>query len=285
MARPIRIEYAGALYHVTARGNAQQSVYLMDADRIHFLNLLEQVCDDRHWRCHAYCLMSNHYHLLIETIQPTLSKGMRALNGEYAQKFNKVHSRVGHLFQGRYKAILVQKESHLLELARYIVLNPIRANMVPQAHDWPWSSYCATAGVVQAKSFLETDWILAQFGQTRQTAIRKYIQFVAAGVGVESPWRQLKNQVYLGSDEFIVQALQHAERKPSLKEIPRLQKLAPPKPLVYYQKTYAQRNEAIVHAYLTGHYSLTAVGDYFGVGRSTVARAVASHKRDGKWET
>lgn len=285
MARPIRIEYAGALYHVTARGNAQQSIYLTDADRIRFLNLLAQVCDNCHWRCHAYCLMSNHYHLLIETVQPTLSKGMRALNSEYAQQFNKVHCRVGHLFQGRYKAILVQKEGYLLELARYVVLNPVRANMVPQAHDWRWSSYCATAGVVQAEAYLETDWILSQFGQTRPAAIRKYIQFVTAGVGVESPWQQLKNQVYLGPDEFIVHALQHAESKPSLKEVPRLQKQAPPKPLAHYQSTYAQRNDAIAHAYLSGHYTLTTVGDYFGVGRSTVARVVASHRRNGKWET
>jgi REP element-mobilizing transposase RayT len=125
MARPLRIEFAGALYHITARGNARQDIYLTDDDRELFLEMLQRVNDRHQWQCHAYCLMSNHYHLLIETQTPSLSKGMKMLNGTYTQSFNRTHNRVGHVFQGRFKGILVEKDSYLLELARYIVLNPV----------------------------------------------------------------------------------------------------------------------------------------------------------------
>ena len=126
MARPLRLEFPHALYHVTARGNAQQDVYLDDDDRELFLCVLAEVIDRFRWICHAYCLMGNHYHLLIETPDANLSLGMRQLNGVYTQRFNRHHNRAGHLFQGRFKAILVERYSYLLELARYIVLNPLR---------------------------------------------------------------------------------------------------------------------------------------------------------------
>jgi len=129
MSRPMRLEFPNALYHVTSRGNAQQNIYLTDADRQQFLNVLNHVCQRYNWVVHAYCLMSNHYHLLIETPDGNLSKGMRQLNGLYTQDFNRAHKRVGHVYQGRYKAILVEKQAYLLELARYIVLNPVRAEM------------------------------------------------------------------------------------------------------------------------------------------------------------
>jgi putative transposase len=135
MARPLRIEFSGALYHVTARGNAQQDIYLTDDDKLEFLSLLQRACERYHWLCHAYCLMTNHYHLLIETHTPTLSKGMKYLNGTYTQAFNRRHKRVGHVFQGRFKGILVEKDSYLLELSRYIVLNPVRAHMVRSVKD------------------------------------------------------------------------------------------------------------------------------------------------------
>lgn len=152
MARPLRIEFAGALYHVTARGNARQDIYLDDGDRRQFLDLLAHAVNRHDWYCHAYCLMGNHYHLLVETGTPTLSKGMKLLNGSYTQYFNQRYRRVGHVFQGRYSAVLVQKESYLLELARYIALNPVRAQMVRRAQDWPWSSYCATAGLAESET-------------------------------------------------------------------------------------------------------------------------------------
>jgi len=140
MSRPLRIEFAGALYHVTSRGDRQEDIYQSNDDREVFLNIMSDVCERYNWVIHAYCLMSNHYHLLVETPDQNLSKGMRQLNGVYTQAFNRNNKRVGHVFQGRYKAILVQKESYLLELARYIVLNPVRARMVRFVKEWPWSS-------------------------------------------------------------------------------------------------------------------------------------------------
>jgi glycosyltransferase involved in cell wall biosynthesis len=133
MARPLRIEFAGALYHVTSRGDGREDIYLNDEDREVWLEVLGEVCGRYNWVCHTYCLMSNHYHILIETPESNLSLGMRQLNGGYTQRFNKRHNRVGHVFQGRFKGILVDKESYLLELARYIVLNPVRAKMVRKA--------------------------------------------------------------------------------------------------------------------------------------------------------
>jgi REP element-mobilizing transposase RayT len=146
MARPLRVEFPGAVYHVTARGDGREVIFMDDADRRLFLAVVEHVLDRLTWRCHAYCLMGNHYHLLAETLTANLAGGMRQLNGLYTQRFNRRHKRVGHVFQGRYQAIVVQKDRHLLELCRYVVLNPVRAHMVEDVGAWPWSSYRVTVG-------------------------------------------------------------------------------------------------------------------------------------------
>ncbi len=130
MARPLRIEFAGALYHITSRGDGGDDIYIDDNDRENFLAVLGHVCERFNWVCHSYCLMSNHYHLLIETPEGNLSQGMRQLNGVYTQRFNRNHERVGHVFQGRYKAILVDADNYLVQLIRYIHLNPARAGLV-----------------------------------------------------------------------------------------------------------------------------------------------------------
>jgi len=127
MSRPLRIEFTGAVYHITSRGNGRQDIFFEDKDRRVFLDLFWEIVKRERWICYAYCLMSNHYHLLIETKRPNLSRGMRQLNGAYAQKFNYMHDKVGHVFQGRYKSILVDRDNYLLELCRYVVLNPVRA--------------------------------------------------------------------------------------------------------------------------------------------------------------
>ncbi len=147
--------------------------------------------------------MDNHYHLLIETPEGNLSQGMRQLNGVYTQCFNRHHKRVGHVFQGRYKAILVQKDAYLLELSRYIVLNPVRARRVRAAKDWPWSSYRATSGVVESPDWLITGWLLSTFTKTKKTAIERYRQFVAQGKNQPAPWEYLKNQIFLGDEQFV----------------------------------------------------------------------------------
>ncbi len=174
MVRPVRIEFPGALYHVTSRGNRREAIYEEDADRELFLEILGQVIAGWNWICHAYCLMSNHYHLVIETPDGNLSKGMRQLNGVYTQTSNRCHQRMGHLFQGRYKAILVDAETYLLELSRYVVLNPVRAGMVEDPGQWCWSSYPAMLGETPIPAWLATDGLLVQFGKDRSKAIQRY---------------------------------------------------------------------------------------------------------------
>ncbi len=203
MARPLRLEFAGALYHVTSRGDRRDPIYLDDGDREGFLDLLGAVCRRFNWTVHAYCLMTNHYHLLVETPDANLSQGMRQLNGVYTQSFNRRHSRVGHVFRGRFKGILVQKSSYLLELSRYVVLNPVRAGMVADAGDWPWSSYGPVIGNAEVPKWLDGDWLLSQFGTQREAAVEGFMSFVRAGVGQESPWEHLRYQVFLGDDAFV----------------------------------------------------------------------------------
>ena len=279
MARPLRIEFAGGLYHVTSRGNARQDIYADNHDRATFLNLVDRTRTRYDWYVHAYCLMSNHYHLLIETGTPTLSKGMKLLNGVYTQSFNHRHQRVGHLFQGRYKAILVDKESYLLELARYIVLNPVRARMFRSAADWKWSSYLETAGLADKASVLTTDWILSCFSNRKKQAQERYRKFVQAGRNQPSPWEKLKNQIYLGDEEFIEEMQCKLDPEQSLADIPRKQKLAPPKPIDYFKRKYSDPKQAMAMAYLSKHYTLEVVGTAFGVSYATVSRAVKSYEQ------
>ena len=170
MARPLRIEFPGAVYHLTSRGNARQRIFLNNDDRKLFLETLSHVVSRYGWLCHAYCLMDNHYHLLVETPKPTLCSGMRQLNGVYTQAYNRRHKKVGHLLQGRYKAILVEKEAHLLELCRYVVLNPLRVKASDRVDRWKRSSYRATAGLGRVEKFMTIDWILSQFGSRKAEA-------------------------------------------------------------------------------------------------------------------
>jgi len=274
MARPLRIAFAGALYHITSRGNARENIFQDDDDRRVFLDLLDRSCKRHAWVCHAYCLMPNHYHLLIETSQPTLSKGMKYLNGIYTQRCNRRHDRVGHVFQGRFKAILVDTETYLLELSRYIVLNPVRAKLVPSAENWPWSSYRATAGLATSHPCLTVDWVLSEFGKAKRVAHERYRVFVQEGKIQPSPWVSLKNQLYLGSDQFVEDMLDKLSPEQSLADIPKRQKRRPAKPLTYYQDQYSDRTRAMASAYLSGQYTLTQVGEQFGVSSATVSRAV-----------
>ncbi len=268
MARPLRIEYPGAVYHLTSRGNARQDIFLDDEDRTRFLEILAKAIDRFHRLCHAYCLMSNHYHLLVETVDPTLARGMRHLNGVYTQEFNGRHKRSGHVFQGHYKAILVEKDSHLLELARYVVLNPVRARMVRSCKDWRWSSYRATAGLESAPSFLTTDWILAQFAQSPSKARCAYRRFVSAGRG-EPAWDKLRGQIYYGSNAFIGQHV--PEGSLTFREIPREQRLVSRPPLEDIFGA-ASEERALATAYREYGYKLREIADFLGVHYSTVSR-------------
>jgi REP-associated tyrosine transposase len=181
MARPLRLRPANGIFHITARGNRRQAIFLDDIDRERFLGRITATVDRYGWNCHAYCLMGNHLHLLIVTPKENLSEGMQWLLGCYAQSFNARHSFDGHLFQGRFGSRFVTSNWHLLELARYVVLNPTRAGMCENAGAWRWSSFRATAGMEPVPAFLTIDWLLEQFGRNRSAARAAYASFVAEG--------------------------------------------------------------------------------------------------------
>jgi putative transposase len=268
MARPLRLEFSGAVYHVTSRGNERQNIVADDRDRSLFLSLLAHVVDRYGWLCHAYCLMDNHYHLLIETPKPNLSLGMRQLNGRYTQAYNRQHDRVGHLFPGRFTAILVEKEAHLLELCRYVVLNPVRAKMVPHPRQWVWSSYRATVGEAAAPAWLTTDWVLSQFGQRIGLAREQYRSFVAEGRGGPCPWEDLQGQIYLGSEDFV------AQHQPNrvIRDVPRKQTQAQrPSLRVLFQRN--DREARFIHmAYRQYGYRLAEIAAHLGVHAATISR-------------
>lgn len=273
MARPLRLEYAGALYYSTARGNACQDIFLDDEDRRRFLGVLERVVARFHLVLHASCLMSNHYHLLEETPEANLSTAMRQLNGVYAQAFTRGHDRVGHFLQGRFRAIVVEQDSYLLELARHVVLNPVRARLTRKPETYAWSSYRAIAGLTPVPSYLTVEWLLSQFGRQRAAAERKYLAFVAAGIGQDAPWEQVRGQVLLGREIFVESLLSHLQDKQALTEIPRAQRFAASPTLgqlfsARLRANRVQRDAVIRRAYLDHGYSLSEIGRTVGVHKT-----------------
>ncbi len=278
MSRPLRLEFPDALYHITSRGDRREDIYEDDPDRETFLTVFESVVSRFNWRCYAYCLMGNHYHLLVQTPDGNLSKGMRQLNGVYTQAYNRRHHKTGHLFQGRYKAILVDKDAYLLELSRYIVLNPVKANMVKQVDAWHWSSYRSMTGRVSSPEWLSGDYLLAQFDRNRNRAIKQYKSFVKAGIKHGPIWGQITNQMYLGNSAFIEKAQAHLSDRQADLQIPKVQKRAKTKPITYYEKAAASRNDAILNAYASGAYSYQELGDYFGLHFTTIGKVIRGNK-------
>jgi len=272
MSRPLRLEFAGALYHITSRGDRREDIYLSDEDRNDWLEVLGVVCARFNWVVHAYCQMTNHYHLLAETVEGNLARGMRQLNGEYTQRFNRRHGLTGHLFQGRYKAILVQKETYLLELSRYVVLNPLRAKMVKSLDRWAWSSYPGTMGQQACPVWLDSDWLLRQFGAQRSRARQKYAEFVLSGKGVPSPLQETRHQLLLGDDDFVARHGQSTTQ--ALREYSKAHRRALALPLTHYETGFESRDESMARAYLSGAYTMAQIGAHFGVHYMTVSRAV-----------
>jgi REP element-mobilizing transposase RayT len=176
--RPHRLQIAGGIYHLTSRGNRRQRIFLDDQDRRMFLSIAETAAQRRGWRCFAYCLMHNHYHLLVETPAADLSPGMQEINSRHAMWFNWRYELDGHLFQGRFHSELVEREAHLFELARYIVLNPVRAGLCENAAQWTWSSYRPTLGLDPKPGLLTPERLLEHFGGSREIAQLRYAAFV-----------------------------------------------------------------------------------------------------------
>jgi REP element-mobilizing transposase RayT len=233
MGRLLRIEYPGALYHITSRGNEGQKTFLDEADRLKFLEIIKDYHDRYGILIHSYVLMDNHYHLVLETPMANLVKVMHGMNGRYTSYFNRTHSRSGHLFQGRYKAILVDKEPYLLQLSRYVHLNPVRAGVVEHPESYQWSSYAGYIGKGKKYEWIEYSWVLGQFGSHAGVAGKKYRIYTEEALegGIESPLKNVYGQVMLGGDEFVKKIRGMLKGKPldhQIVERKRLKELPPP---------------------------------------------------------
>jgi REP element-mobilizing transposase RayT len=298
MARPLRFEHKNAVYHVTARGNERQKIFREDGDKARFLQLLSRVVEEQGLIIHAYVLMDNHYHLMAETPNANLAESLRQLNGVYTQWFNHKYHRAGHLFQGRYKAILVGKETHLVALCIYLALNPVRAKMVKHPKDYPWSSYRATAGLATAPGWLETKWLLKQFGRTRKSAQEGYRKAVLQRDGLkESPFDEVEGQIYLGSREFLdklkkqitkedreVPAAQRRVRASSaeevLEKVVKVYGLKGAEELTRRRRDGEARRVAMYWMRVGAGKGLKAVGEVFGFSYSTVSHQVGWVRRE-----
>jgi len=282
MARPLRLEFEGALYHVISRGNARQEIFRDNVDYQQLLKLLAAAVERYSWLVHAYCLLSNHYHLLVETPQPNLSAGMRQLNGTYAQYFSRRHDRPGHLFQGRFKAYVVDKDSYLLELSRYIALNPVKAGLVSSPGQWKWSSYRKTAGTERGAAFLHTERILSNFSSSKDEARKLYVKFISEGIDSDDPLKNAKGGILLGSDPFVSQFRQWLDRGVP-EEVAHREKHAarPSLPELFRDR---DRDEGIREAIGRWGYRLKEVGAHLDLHYSRVSK-IANAKAKAKSKT
>lgn len=283
MARPLRIEYPDAFYHITARGNERQNIFRDDADRTHFLSYLENAVLRYKAVIHVYCLMNNHYHLLLSTPLGNLAQIMRHINGAYTVYFNKRHERYGHLFQGRYKAILIDADEYAGELSRYIHLNPLRAKLTDKVDEYNWSSYIYYIGKKKPPFWLETKWLLHYFGKRLVDAQKAYQRFVEAKIGVyeENPLKNAIASTILGRGEFIDKIrekyLKGIKKDRDIPALAELTKIEPGIILKAVEIELKDRSEYIRKAaiYLSHRYSglsLKEIGREYGIGESAVSQ-------------
>jgi putative transposase len=225
MARALRTDFAGALHHVTSRGNERRPIFYDDNDRQVFLEYLGQTVRRFGWSVSAFVLMTNHFHLVVQTAEANLSRGMHWLNTKYVVRFNRIHERSGHLYGGRFKAFLIEKETYLTEVLRYVVLNPVRAKMVERPEEYRWSSYRATAGLEAAPEWLDLGAALAPFAPDNELAQTYYREFVAQKIDSdERLWDRVINGIYLGSHSWAKSIRKWIESKPRSTDHPKKQR-------------------------------------------------------------
>ena len=299
MTRPLRIDFPGAVYHVTSRGNRRSAIFEDDTDASLFLKVLGEALQRFNAQVLAYCLMTNHYHLVIVTPQRGLSLLMRQINGVYSQAYNRRHGVTGHLLQGRFKAILVDHDAYLMELCRYVELNPVRAGMVAAAGDWNWSSYAAHVGKVNAPTWLDVARLHAfvlgheirldsdasaeareAHAQAHTQAALAYAELVASAPDVNL-WADLQQQMFLGDADFIARMQALADPQLVQSNASRAATVAKPNrnsPLKWadWLERCGNRNEALLMAHRESGISMTALAAEIGV---TVARVSQLIKR------
>lgn len=277
MSRPVRIEFPGANYYVTGKGNGAKAVFIDDEDRAVFLNVIDTVVSRFEWLIHSYVLMDNHYHLVVECPNANLSKGMRQLNGVYTQHFNRRHSAEGPLFQGRFKSILFEKQSYLLPLCRHAVLNPVRCDAVTSPQKYRWSSYRAHIGLVKAPQWLGSDTLMRQFGKREKDSQRKYRDFVKLSPNEPSPLEGRAAQVLLGSPAFVEEMQPILNGEKIAKRGPRAAKRRRSLSSLcknVESKTKDERNKVIRRAHIDHSYTLKEIGDFLGLHYTTVSKVV-----------
>jgi putative transposase len=291
MARPLRIQFAGAFYHVISRGNEGKPVFKTDADRRKFLSYLQSAHEKYGAIIHCFCLLPNHYHLLAETPRANLSQILHHINGAYTTYFNTKRKRWGHLFQGRFKGILVEKEVYAQELSRYIHLNPIRAGLVEDLSLYPWSSYPYYAGLKKKPGWLESQTILGYFEKDERKAKRAYRAFVKEGMGkeVRNPFKDVVASTFLGSQDFIEAAARNGEigQSEDMRNVPALRVLQRRLSLNEIEKKIEGkisredpifRKFCLYFSHRFGDYSLEEIGAYYGMKASAVSQAARRFK-------
>jgi putative transposase len=295
MACPLRIEFPGAVYHVTSRGDRREAIFIDNVDREGLLGVAGHALGRFDAQMLSYCLMSNHYHFVIHTRQANLSQLMRQINGVCTQAFNRRHANVGHLFQGRFKAIVVDRENYLFELCRYVELNPVRAKMLTHPAEWPWSSYAAHAGLMpldQCPGWLDVAGLHGfLLGKTpasaadHRRAAQRYAALVASAPDVRLWEEGLRQQIYLGDDEFIArmqaQAAHLESKHGRLSEIPTAQRRQP-RTIKQWLKAADSREQGIHNAHVQGAHTMSAIATEFGLSVSRISRLIASFEAKGK---
>lgn len=280
MARPLRLEFEGAIYHVTSRGDHCEPIFQDDSDRNMLLAVVERAMERLDAVAFAYCLMENHYHIVLQTRQPNLSRLMRHINGVYTQAYNRRHAQFGHLFQGRFKAVLVDKDAYFLEVCRYVDLNPVRAGQVRQPGDWAWSSYRAHTGQILGPDWLDSSALHRQLCPQSDDGPERYARFVATGRGVRLWDEALSGQIYLGNAQF-VRKMQMRAGPVRDREIPKAQRRPGARPLSWYLEHH-DRDTAIAMAYRDGGHTQSAIAGATGLSVSRVSRLISLNEAKGK---
>jgi len=285
MGRPLRIEYPGAFYHVTSRGNERRAIFLTQKNYERMIGYLKSATERYGAQVHCFCLMSNHYHLLLETPRGNLRQILHHLNTSYSNYFNAKTGRAGHLFQGRYRAILVDKDHYAMELSRYIHLNPVRAHLVKDPLLYPWSSYKDYVGDRKGWNWVKTEWILGQISRDEKRARKEYRKFIReiSGKAVRDPLEQVVSSTILGSEEFVDWVRENwVEKRAYHRDIPSLRRLSKWPSLLsirteaeslFGRRADESRRVALYLSHRLSGRSLGEIGRYFGgIGPSAVSQ-------------
>lgn len=293
MSRPLRLELPGAVYHVTSRGDRREAIYRDDADRVVHIEVLAQAMERFDAQVLAYCLMGNHFHVVLHTRRANLSRLMRHLNGVYTQRFNRRHELVGHLFQGRFKAILVDRDAYLLWLCRYVERNPVAAGLVSSAADWVWSSCRAHLGLAATPVWLDSAGLYgyllgrpAASAADRRRAASIYVEMVDEDAGADLWSQGLHRQVFLGDDAFVERMLAHVPASALRADgVPRAQTRSVVRSGRSDLDSNADRGHALRAAYAEGTRTMTELAGQLGLSVSRVSRLIAKAEMEAKGKT